>query len=116
MKPAVTKHSLLRSKKRLGLNKRCAEKVISTALIRGKTAENFSSWEKTYLESEGLNGCQAIAYNGFCFIVSRGNTCITLYRLPSWFGQKKHFDGKTKIRNAKKYYKYHKDVEYRSYL
>ncbi|MGN1103415.1 MAG: hypothetical protein ACI4QI_00935, partial [Candidatus Coproplasma sp.] len=80
MKPAITKHSLQRSKNRLGLNKRCAERVINTALIRGKTAEKFSSWERTYLENEGLNGCQAIAYNGFCFIVSRDNACITLYR------------------------------------
>lgn len=116
MKNFVTKHSLEKSKERLGINKKYAEKRIFDALSRGKTAEYFSSWERSFLKKEGHYGCRAIAYNGFCYIVSPNNTCVTLYPLPSWFGKKKHFDGKEKIRNFKKYSKIHLDVYDKSML
>lgn len=107
MNTAVTKHSVEKAKERLGINRKYAEKRITDALRRGKTAESFSSWERSFLEQEGKDGCRAVAYNGFCYIVGPKNTCVTLYPLPSWFGHKKHFNGKEKIRNAKKYYKIH---------
>lgn len=116
MKPSVTKHSLEKIKERLGVNLKRAEKRITDALTRGKSAEDFSSWERSFLEKEGKDGCRAVAYNGFCYIVSPDNACVTLYPLPIWFGQKKHFDGKEKIRNIKKYNKTHFDMGSRSVL
>ncbi|MDE6060874.1 MAG: hypothetical protein K2G31_05330 [Clostridia bacterium] len=116
MNTAVTKHSLEKAKERLGINKNKAETMIANALCRGKTAEHFVAWERSFLVQESKNGCRAIAYNGFCYIVSPLNTCITLYPLPSWFGHRKHFDGKEKIRNVKRYNKLHYTVEERSVL
>lgn len=116
MNTAVTKHSVEKVKERLGINRKYAEKRITDALLRGKTAESFSSWERSFLEQEGKDGCHAVAYNGFCYIVSPYNTCVTLYPLPSWFGHKKHFDGKVKIRNIKKYNKIRQAVDTRRAL
>lgn len=116
MNTAVTKHSVDKAKERLGVNKRKAEKRIVDALTRGKTAADFSSWERSFLEQEGRDGCRAIAYNGFCYIASPFATCVTLYPLPSWFGRRKHFDGKEKIWNIKRYNKIHLSADERSVL
>ena len=101
----VTLHSLERAKSRMGINTKPAIKQIKHALERGKTFKDFSSWERKYLEKEAYGDCIAIAYNGYCYIFSNDNTCVTLYPLPSWFGKKKHFDGKNKIKNFKHYSK-----------
>ena len=101
----VTLHSLERAKERMGMNKKVAVKQIKHALERGKTAKGFSSWEKAYLEKEAYGGCVAIAYNGYCYIFNNDNDCVTMYSLPVWFGKRKHFDGKKRIRNYKSYSK-----------
>ena len=112
----TTYHSIDRAKERAGLNERKATKMIELALERGKSASDFSSMEKSYLDSEGYDGCTAIAYNNFCYIVNENGICVTLYPLPAWFGKKKRFDGKEKIRNPKKYSKnygfYSREIEY----
>ena len=99
----ATVHSLDRAKERAGLNEKRAYKMIELALERGKTAENFTSWEKEYLQRECKDGVIAIAYNNYCYIVNEEGFCITLYPLPAWFGKKKHFNGKEHIRNLKTY-------------
>lgn len=104
MKNFTTKHCVDRMKDRLGVNERKAEKRILDAIERGSTAEAFSSWERSFLAKEAHGDCTALAYNGYCYIVNANKVCITLYPLPAWFGKKKHFDGKEKIRNVKKYY------------
>ena len=101
----ATYHSLERAKERAGLSEKKASKMITTALKKGKRADDFNSMEKSYLEREAHNNCIAIAFNGFCYIVNSDGFCVTLYKLPSWFGKKKKFDGKEKIRNHKKYEK-----------
>ena len=109
----TTYHSIERAKERFGINERKATKMIELALERGKTADKFTSWEKEYLEGECRDGSFAIAYNNFCFIVSKGGVCITLYPLPAWFGKKKRFDGKERVRNAKKYNgSFHYEMDY----
>ncbi len=107
MKNFATKHSVVRMKDRLGVNERKAKKRISDAIKRGLRAEAFSSWERSFLTKEAHGDCTALAYNGYCYIVNDDNICVTLYPLPAWFGKKKHFDGKEKIRNVKKYYNNH---------
>lgn len=100
-------HSLNRAKQRAGLNEKVAERQIARAMRDGKCADAFTSWEKSYLEKEGYDDCTAIAYAGYCYIVNSKGFCVTMYPLPVWFGKKKRFDGKEKIRNAKTYSKYH---------
>lgn len=107
MKSGMTKHSVYRMKERLGINERKAKKRLFDAVERGTSAEAFSSWEHSFLVGQSRNNCVAVAYNGYCYIIGEDKVCVTLYPLPVWFGKKKHFDGKEKIRNVKKYYKTH---------
>lgn len=100
-----TVHCLDRAKERAGFNERKAEKMIELALKRGKRAQDFSSWEHDYLCAEACDECIAVAYNGYCYIINPEGFCITLYPLPAWFGKKKHFNGKERIRDYKKYCK-----------
>ena len=101
-------HSLERAKERAGLNEKKAEKRIQIALERGRTAETFTSKERDFLERESSDFCVAIAYANFCYIVNENGFCVTMYPLPKWFGKKKHFDGKEKIRNVKAYARNHR--------
>lgn len=97
----TTKHSIERAKERIGANRKRAERIIGNALERGKGAEEFSSIEKEYLAKESSYGCTAIAYGSFCFIINESGKCVTEYRLPKYFGKKKLYNGKEKIRHPK---------------
>ena len=100
----VTVHGVSRAKDRRNVkNIRSAEKNVILAIQCGKRAEELSSWERSYLSREAYNDCTAIAYNNFCYIVNSAGSCVTLYPLPAWFGKRKHFDGKERIRNYKQY-------------
>ena len=59
-------HSIERSKERIGYNKRLAEKEIDRALTRGKRAEDYTSWEREYLQGACGETTIAVAYNNFC--------------------------------------------------
>ena len=104
-------HSLVRAKKRLGYNEKNAIKQINRALERGKTADDFTSWEREYLRNEGSETTYAVAYNNFCYIIGSDGVCVTMYALPAWFGKKKHFNGKEKIRNVKAYSRHNTCVD-----
>ncbi len=100
----ITIHGAHRAKERRNLkNARSMEKNVKLALQRGKRADDYTSWERTYLAREEHDSCFAIAYNSFCYIFTEDGVCITLYPLPVWFGKKKPFDGKERIRNYKQY-------------
>lgn len=99
----ATVHSLVRAKDRLNLNEQKAERLINQAIKKGKRANEFSSWERRFLEQECGDGSEAIAYNNYCYIINENGFCITMYPLPAWFGKKKRFDGKDYIRNIKNY-------------
>ena len=99
----TTYHAIQRTKERAGLNKRTGTRFITNAIKRGRGAEAFGSVEREYLRHESKDGYRAIAYNAFCFIVSKDNNCVTMYPLPSWFGKKRYYQGKLKIRDTKKY-------------
>ena len=96
---------LAAEKARIAAEKKAA-KQIALALERGKAAQEFRSMERSFLEGECKYGNTAIAYNNFCYIFSEDGVCVTLYPLPIWFGKKKQFNGKEKVRNPKKYTKY----------
>lgn len=102
----ATIHSINRIKERCNTkNQRKAIKSIRLALQRGKRAGDFTSWERSYLSKEAYDNCVAIAYNDLCYIVNSEESCVTVYNLPAWFGKKKHFNGKERIRDYKKYCK-----------
>ena len=106
----ATTHSITRAKERCGMkNPQTAARNINLALQRGKCADAFTSRERDYLGSISRDNCTALAYNNFCYIVNEYGVCVTLYPLPAWFGKKKRFDGKTKIRDYKQYFNYHYD-------
>lgn len=102
-------HSLERLKERSGKkNSREAARYLNNAVSRGKRAEDFASTaEKRYLEKKNSRSenHEAIVYDGNCFIFSE-STCITMFPLPAWFGKKKFYDGKEKIRHPHRYQRY----------
>lgn len=101
----VTTHSIERVKERIGLNQKRAERLIMLAMQRGKTADDYTSMERNYLKNKEKGECIAIVFAGYCFLVSYDGACKTIVALPDWFGKKKHFDGKERIRDYKKYCK-----------
>lgn len=102
----ATHHGAQRVKERRNLkNSRAIEKQFILAVQRGKTAKDFTSWERNYLTNKAYDDCTTVAYNDFCYIFNSAGACVTLTPLPDWFGKKKHFDGKERIRDYKKYSK-----------
>jgi len=105
---SVSIHGQARLKQRCKLkNSRAVQRNASLALERGKRAADLSSWEHNYLQREVECGKLPVAYNGLCYIFSADYILITAFLLPSWFGKPKHFDGKERIRNYKKYSRYY---------
>lgn len=106
-------HSIDRARERCNLKRdKAAMRNIQLAYERGKRAADLTSWERDYLLAEAHGDCTAIAYNRYCYIVSATGVCVTVYPLPRWFGQKKHFDGKERIRDYKKYVRNHTTYSY----
>ena len=104
---AFTQHGFERAKERLGSNERMIERFIQNAELRGKKPEDFHTRrERDWLKAHGGCGCTAIIYNGYCIILTETNTCVTLYKVPSWFGKRGHYDGKARIRDVARYQRY----------
>ena len=103
-----TQHSKERSKERKNLNEKKAERDIYLAWIRGKEYTQFvSNKERKYLNKEDQEDVIKKAYDGYCYVFKTDGLCLTMYELPRWFNNKKRYDGKKKIRDAKKYIKYY---------
>ncbi len=84
-----TYHGIMRVCERRNIkNPREAERNIMLALTRGKHAESFKQLEQQYLKHVAFGGCEAVAYNDFCYIVNPSGRCVTSFRLPKWFGKK----------------------------
>ena len=103
----ATYHSLVRAKERLGLKAEAAEREIRRAFTEGLDASEFNSREKEYLIGKEIYGAAAKVYRGSCYIFSEEGVCITVYKVPAWFGRRQFFDGKKKIRNPKDYYRHY---------
>lgn len=105
--PSMTIHSVERVCERQNIKSKAkAMRKIQKALERGSGAECFQSWERKYMEEKKKGNCSPIAYDQYCYIVSEDGICVTVFSLPKYFGKRKHFDGKEKIRNVKKYEKF----------
>ncbi len=102
-----SKHSIERSRERFGLNEDRANRFIAKALERGKTSGEMPKKERAYMEArEAARGCKTVFYNGAFFIFGLNDVCITVFEAPAWFCRKQYFDGKERIRDAKKYQRY----------
>ena len=98
-----TNHSIQRANERTHFSGKSAVRFIENGIARGKTAEDFTSKESIYLANCAKGGCVAKAYNGFCLIIGNNGDCVTIYKLPEWFGKKRYYDGKKSVRNVKRY-------------
>ena len=98
-----TIHSIERANERTRFNGKTAIRFIENGIERGKTADEFTQKESKYLASLARDNCVAKVYNGFCLIVSELGVCVTIYKLPEWFGKKRYYDGKKRVRNVKNY-------------
>ena len=98
-----TYHSIQRANERTRYKGKTAVRFIENGIARGKTASDFTQAERDYLLNTPYDSCIAKAYNGFCLIISEDGECITLYPLPEWFGKKRYYTGKKRIRNVKRY-------------
>ena len=99
----TTQHYIDRAKERQALNERRAERAAELAWSRGKAVDDMPSREGNFMRTKQGEGIKVIFYNDFLYIFTEESKCITMYEAPGWFGRKRHFDGKEKIRNVKKY-------------
>ena len=101
----TTVHGMDRALERIGLRRSKAEAFLEAGVTYGKTAESFKlAADRKYLESKSSEGIVAKVHQGYCFIVStEWNGCITVYKLPDWFGKTHRYNGKKKIRNPMRY-------------
>ena len=100
----ITAHGLLRAEERTGYHTEAATRFVERALQRGKHPQEMPARERKYLiQKEKKEDCNALFYNGFCFIVSMEGVCVTMYQAPKWFGKRDHYIGKKRIRNVKEY-------------
>ena len=88
-----SKHSIRRAKQRMGLNRKRAQKMMDLARHRSLRGEDCKwSLDRKFLEEKSSEKTEAVAYNGYCFILDRDTMhCITVIPLPKCFGKKKTF-------------------------
>lgn len=107
----ATLHCNERAMERYNLrNEKAVMKNINRAYLYGKRAEDHTSWERNYLSSKTRPCMVAVEYNGFCYIFNEYGICVTMYDLPAWFGKKKRFNGKERIRDFRKYEKLNRNA------
>ena len=105
-----SKHSLDRAKERAGLNEKRARKMMELARKRGVRSEQCR-WtvDRTFLESKCNDEVEAVAYNGYCFILQRQTLhCITVFALPKDFGKKKTYYGNNECRDYQIYERFYR--------
>lgn len=86
-----TLHGAERAKERMGLSEKKAIRRLVLARERGvREADCKWSADRRFLGKSSDDIVEAVAYNGFCYILDKASgICITTYRLPRDFGQKK---------------------------
>ena len=88
-----SRHSIDRAKERMGVNEKRAIRMFDLARHRGiRSSECKWSVDRRFLEVKSDETVEAIAFNGYCFIVDRMTmNCITMFSLPKDFGKKKTY-------------------------
>lgn len=106
----MTLHALQRAIERAGLSEKAAICMMDLAQQHGRRAEDYGYGKRKYLKAKCKRGCQAVIYCGYCFIFSEAGVVITMYPASSFGNERKTqgrsscCDGKTLIRNPKKYF------------
>lgn len=100
----ITMHSIERVSERTGLNEKGAIRMILNASKKGLDYKNFNADERQYLRNRTSSEICAKYYAGYCFIFTQSSVCVTMYKVPKWFG-KSRYSGKTRIRNPKKFFR-----------
>lgn len=102
-----TVHSIIRAKERAGMKYGEAVRFTDLAIRNGQRAEDLPVKERKYMQKKEIDSSiTAVLYNGYIFILNDEDVCITLFKAPSWFLKKEHYDGKKKVRDVKKYLRY----------
>ena len=105
-----TLHYTERAKERMGLNAKAALTVMQHAYERGLPYEAFTSRERDYLEAKCSPRIELRVYQDHCFLYT-AKVCLTVYRLPQWFGHRSYARDGRRIRNAKKYHRFNHMAE-----
>ncbi len=87
----IALHCYKRAKERTGMNRKRTERMADLAKERGITfLECKRAADRKYLQHRTKGNTVAIAYNGCCFIMDKKDSeCVTMYKLPKWFGKRK---------------------------
>ena len=101
----TTRHSIQRAHERLGLNEKRAQRVIALAYTRGKRLGDYRGSDFRYLRSLCEEGHEAVVYQDAIYIFSPDGVCVTLYPTPRWFGTRRNYDGKERIRNVRRFFR-----------
>lgn len=100
----LTAHATERISQRFGCRAAAAQRLVERAFRNGSGKEQFGSFERRYLQKrEDKEDCIVRLYNGACFIFNKEGVCVTAYDVPGWFGKKRYFIGKERIRDCRKY-------------
>lgn len=103
----TTRHGLERTMERAGLKKEKALRMIRLAWERGqRLCDLDSGWQRYYrrFDRQAFNGpTQMRFYNGFVFIFNSYGTLITMLNEHERHGRKRLYDGKVRVRDARKY-------------
>lgn len=112
-----SKHGFVRTMERAGKNDHQALRLIQNAWTRGKSVDQLQlTKQKEYvsrynsLTFDGYTNLRT--YCGYLFIFSAGGRLITMHPLAKNFEKKHVYDGKTKVRDVKKYNRFNKGEEY----
>ena len=103
----ITRNACEKVMQYAGLKENAARKLIKRAYVWGTDIRDLPSREKKYyFHYVDIGKRKAYVYAGCCFIFA-GDYCVTVLKSPNRAAQKARFDGKTKVRNPKKYIRHY---------
>lgn len=106
----LTEHVIARAIERTKLNRKKAKRVITLALERGKDVDVSQNDLRNYLKRKPQSKHIAKEYNGYCYIIEEVDGVqigITMFPIPEKILIGSRYDGKIRIRNVKKYARFH---------
>ncbi len=111
----TTLHGLMRTMQRAELNESKALRMIRLAWERGRLLCDLpSSWQRYYrrFDRPARHGpTQMRFYNGYLFIFNAYGELITMVSEHERHGRKRIYDGKVRVRDARKYGRMNRERE-----
>lgn len=111
-----SKHGFIRTMERADKNEQQALRMIQNAWSRGKSIDQLQlTQQKKYVSHYNsilIDGCTNLrTYCGYLFIFSAAGRLITMHPLPKNFEKKRIYDGKTQVRDVRKYSRFNEAEE-----